>query len=160
MHAGGDYMNIGEARTLHVQAHNAILEHGISNFLGDYGEIIVLETIGGRLMLPTFKGYDIKHPKYGRVQVKTRTLLDRSNTRVSLETRAVVGKNRDFDYLAHLVLDRELVVRDFVLVPLASINSHFDTTKGKIKVEDSRKAKGAEDMTSKARAAQTVVDNK
>lgn len=153
-------MKIQDARTLYVQAHRALLSHGISDFHGDYGEHVVRATIGGKLMPPTFKAFDIDHPEYGRVQVKTRTLLDRTQNRKNTETRAVVGKNRHFDYLAHLVLDRNLDVSCCILVSLAAIWDHLDNTNGKIKIEDTRASADAFDLTEPAKAAQKLLDER
>lgn len=151
-------MNIGKARKLHVEAHNAITKYEISSFDGDYGERIVHKTIGGKLMPPTTKGHDIEHPGYGRVQVKTRTLLDRSGARPNTETRAVVGKNLEFDILAHLILDRNLEVKDLILVPRVSIEDKLNQTKGKIRIVDSKNANRAEDLSEMAKVAQQRLD--
>ncbi|MCE8525798.1 hypothetical protein KBY23_11040 [Ruegeria pomeroyi] len=153
-------MNIGQARELFVQAHNVIAQKGIASFDGDYGELIVQAAIGGQLMPPTFKDYDLEHPEYGRVQVKTRTLLDRTNHRANTETRAVLGKNRAFDHLAHLVLDRNLCVMDCVLVPLSAIHMHLDRTNGKISLKDSLQSPGAINISREAIAAQASIDDR
>ncbi|SMX23830.1 hypothetical protein [Boseongicola aestuarii] len=151
-------MKIGQARELYVEAHNAIAEKGIASFDGDYGELIVQAAIGGKLIPPTFKDYDLEHPEYGRVQVKTRTLLDRTNKRPNTATCAVFGKNRPFDHLAHLAMDRILGVRGCLIVPLMRVHKHLQRTKGKISFKGSQLSEGALDVSKEAVTAQAKID--
>ena len=109
-------------------------------------------------MPPTFKSYDLLHNKYGKIQIKTRALLDRVGAILSNETRAVVASNRNFDWLFHIVLDRDMMVRDAILVPIKVVSVVADSNSGKLSIEQSRGARGAIDLTNLARDAQIKLN--
>ena len=151
-------MTIGEAIKLYVLAHRRLVEAGITDFVGTYGEYLAQHAIGGNLMPPVYEAYDLEHPHYGRVQIKARALLDRVGGVRSTETRAVLKQNRDFDWLLHIVFDRDMVVRDAVLAPLSSLKQVVDRNSGKVSIQQTRAALGSLDITNQLRAAQLTLN--
>lgn len=151
-------MNVGAAVQQFVDAHRCLVRCGINDFVGSYGERIAEIAIGGKLMPPTFKAFDLKHPEYGRVQIKTRAMLDRLEGALSNETRAVIGKNRGFDWLFHLVLNRDLMVVAAILAPIDELSCKLESSSGKIAIEKTRILAGAVDVTLDARRAQVILN--
>lgn len=89
-------------------------EIGSEDLVGRFGEVLAAAAPKGELMPAVTQGFDIRHPEYGRVQVKTRKLpRDGRN-----ETRAVgFGGPNAFDWLCHVLLDVDYGVKGAWLVP-------------------------------------------
>lgn len=151
-------ITVGRAVRCFVESHRVLVRHGIADIVGDYGEKIAEQTIGGRRMPPTCKDYDLIHSHYGNVQIKTRALLDRVNGARSNETRAVLGRNRCFDWLFHIILNRDMLVCNAILLPVSGVSDFADRNSGKISILQSQSVLGAIDLSVEARMAQVKLD--
>jgi len=138
-----------------IEIDKYIRANGLPDLVGSLGEQLAQIVIGGKLMPPAFKGFDIQHERYGRVQVKTRKLNYAANGSLGTETRAVLSTYSpgDFDHLVHIVLDGEYRVRRAILVRAEEVFLSIRGNSGKININQTASLGGAIDMTEEFRKA-------
>jgi hypothetical protein len=108
-------------------------ENGIKDLVGDYGELLVNRALGGSRAGAVNQGFDIIHPDFGRIEVKTRKYELQRDGRIRKEDRAVgfLNKEGGFDWLAHVVLNVDFSVEAACLVDYADIWPEITKTEGK-----------------------------
>jgi hypothetical protein len=148
--------SLEEAIKHQIQINKFLASNGIRDLVGDYGEFIVRHAIGGEKQSAVNQGFDIKNEEYGRVEVKTRKYELRQDGSVNNENRAVgfKGKESNFDWLAHVVLDIEFNVANACLAQYEEVWPEILRTKGKVGFSTSSKLSGSIDITNKLKAAQ------
>lgn len=110
-------------------------EIGSDDLVGRFGKVLAASALRGELMPPITKGFDVRHPEYRRVQVKTRK-LPRDGRR---ETRAVGFREpNEFDWLCHVVLNNDYSVWGAWLVPYEKAWPMITQMSMKISAEQSR----------------------
>ena len=119
-----------------------LLSHGLRDLVGDYGEFLAHQAIGGRLMPPVTKHYDIEHPNYGLVQVKTRRLGERVGGRKCCETRAVFKSGYAFDTLFHIILGEKFEVLHAATAPRSEVEPVARSKSNKIPIETTKALSG------------------
>jgi hypothetical protein len=132
--------SLEDAIKYQTEINKFLASNGIRDLVGDYGEFIVHHAIGGEKQNAVNQGFDIKNEKYGRVEVKTRKYELKQNGGVNKENRAVgfKGKENNFDWLAHVILDTEFNV---VSACLAKYDEVWPEVKTKNKVGFSTSSK-------------------
>lgn len=89
-----------------------LADQGIKDLVGDYGELLTQQALGGVRMNAVNQGYDIQHPEYRRIEVKTRKWELQKDGSVRKEDRAVgfKGKEEQLEWLAHIILGTDFKV--------------------------------------------------
>jgi len=98
-----------EAIKFQIEVNRFLASKKIKDLVGGYGQLLFVEAAGGTNMSATNQGFDVQHPVYNRVEVKTRRYELKLEGGVKKETRAVgfKGKENGFDWLAHIILDTD-----------------------------------------------------
>lgn len=130
--------------------------NGIKDLVGDYGELLIHRAFGGERKSAVHQGYDILHPEFGRIEVKTRKYELKEDGSIRKESRAVgfKGKENGFDWLAHVVLDTDFSLVGACLAPYAQVWLEIERTTGKVGFPTSSKLPGSRLITSEVKAAQ------
>jgi len=148
--------SLEEAVKYQTQINKFLASNGIRDLVGDYGEFIVHNAIGGEKQSAVNQGFDIKNEKYGRVEVKTRKYELKKNGTVKKESRAVgfKGKENNFDWLAHVILDIEFNVVSACLAKYDEVWPEVQRTKDKVGFSTSSKLPSSIDITETLKGAQ------
>lgn len=133
-----------------------LAKNGIKDLVGDFGEILVHEALGGVRQSPTNKGFDLLNDVYKRVEVKTRKYEIKQDGTFRKENRAVGfdGKQDSFDWLAHVVLDVDFTVLHGCLVRYEDVWPEILKTTMKVGYSKSSKLKSSIDITEELKTAQ------
>ncbi|WP_269621258.1 hypothetical protein [Zhongshania sp. BJYM1] len=139
-----------------TQINKFLASNGIRDLVGDYGEFIVHSAIGGEKQSAVNPGFDIKNDKYGRVEVKTRKYELKQDGSVKKENRAVgfKGKENNFDWLAHVILDTDFKVVSACLAKYDEVWPEVQRTKDKVGFATSSKLPSSIDITETLKGAQ------
>lgn len=103
-------MSLEDAVGYQPKINKFLAENNIKDLVGDYGEILVQKSLGVTRQNAVNRGYDIRHDFYKRIEVKTRKYELKQDRAVPKENRAVKfeGKESNFDWLTHVILDADL----------------------------------------------------
>lgn len=145
--------SLNAAITAQAEINRFLARQGIKELVGDYGELLVHTALGGTRENAVNQGFDIRHPHYGRIEIKTRKYEVGG---IRKENRAVgfKGKENGFDWLAHLVLDADFAVVSGCLVAYADVWPEIQRTKDKIGYATSSRLPSSLDITRTLQAAQ------
>lgn len=146
----------------HQVAINALLQkQGIKDLVGDYGELLVATALGGIRQLATTKGFDLQHPEYGRIEIKTRQFELKADGKVVKENRAVGFKHKEngFDMLAHLLLDTNYAVVSACLVRYDEVWPEI-AKRMKVSYQVSSQLPSSEIITDKLKLAEKTLRSK
>lgn len=148
--------SLEDAVKYQTQINKFLAHNGIRDLVGDYGEFIVQYAIGGEKQNAVNQGFDIKNETYGRVEVKTRKYELKENGSVKKENRAVgfKGKENNFDWLAHIILDTEFNVVSGCLAKYDEVWPEIQRTKDKVGFSTSSKLSSSIDITDKLKHSQ------
>ena len=148
--------SLQEAITTQAEINRFLAENGIKDLVGDYGELLVHEALGGQRQNAVNQGFDIDHNEYKRIEVKTRKYELLQDGGVRKENRAVgfKGKEASFDWLAHIVLDVNFAVVAGCLAAYQDVWPEVQRTKDKVGYATSSKLPSSIDITVKLQAAQ------
>jgi hypothetical protein len=148
--------SLEEALRYQTQINKFLVSNGIRDLVGDYGEFIVQNAIGGEKQSVVSQGFGIRNEKYGRVEVKTRKYELKQDGTVRKENRAVgfKGKENNFDWLAHVILDIEFNVVSACLSKYDEVWPEVQRTKDKVGFSTSSKLPGSIDITETLKNAQ------
>ena len=150
-----------EAINAQVNINNFLKTCGIKDLVGDYGELIVENTIGGKRQNAVNQGFDIMHDKYNRIEVKTRKYKRNASNKLVKENRAVgfTGKKDNFDWLAHIILDEEYRVIAACLAKYDEVWPIIQSSSGKISYSQSLNSRDSKNITEEAQAIQRTLNN-
>lgn len=159
---GGGEMSIKsleEAIASQLEINRYLARNGIKDLVGDYGEVLVHEALGGFRKNAVNQGFDIQHPKYNRIEVKTRKFELLRNGNVKKENRAVgfKGKENGFDWLAHVILDVDFSVVDGCLVSYQDVWPEIQRTKDKVGFSTSSKLPSSLNITHELQNAAKIL---
>ena len=148
--------SVSDAIKAQIHINRFLLNNGIRDLVGDYGEILIERSIGGRRENSTNKGFDIKHPKYGKIEVKTRKYELKADGKVRKENRAVGFKNKEgqFDWLAHIVLGADYQVVSACLAKYDEVWPEIQKTGDKVGFTASSSLPSSLNISSELRKAQ------
>jgi len=62
--------NLQEAINAQIELDEFLKNYDLKDLVGDYGELIVQNAIGGERQKAVNQGFDIMHEKYNRIEVK------------------------------------------------------------------------------------------
>lgn len=133
-----------------------LAKNGIKDLVGDYGELLVHRALGGDRQNAVNQGFDLIHPKFQRIEVKTRKYELRNDGSIKRENRAVGfnGKENGFDWLAHVVLNVDFSVVSACLCPYQEVWPQILRTTGKVGFSTSSQLPSARLITSELKNAQ------
>jgi len=153
--------SLEEAIRYQTKINKFLANNGIRDLVGDYGELIVHNAIGGKKQSAVNQGFDIRNEKYGRVEVKTRKYELKQDGTVKKEIRAVgfKGKENNFDWLAHVILDIEFNVVCACLAKYDEVWPEVQRTKDKVGFSTSSKLPSSIDITKALQCAQIEFNN-
>ncbi len=148
--------SLEEVIKIQTKINKFLASNGIRDLVGDYGEFIVHNAIGGEKQNTVNQGFDIKNEKYGRVEVKTRKYELKQDGTVRKENRAVgfKGKENNFDWLAHVILDTEFNVVSACLARYDEVWPEVQRTKDKVGFSTSSKLPSSINVTEMLQSAQ------
>lgn len=108
---------------MQLEINKFLMSRKIKDLVGSYGELLVSAALGGARKSAVNQGFDIYHEEYGRIEVKTRKYEIKSDGTVVKESRAVGFSNKEegFDWLAHVVLDCDYMVKGACLVHYSDV---------------------------------------
>lgn len=151
--------SLKDAISAQAQINRFLVSNGIKDLVGDYGEMLVHKAFGGSRENAVNKGYDIKHPEYGRIEVKTRKYELLQDGTIRKESRAVgfKGKEAGFDWLAHVVLDVDFSVISACLASYQEIWPEIQRTVDKVGYSTSSRLPSSVDIRSKVKGAQNEL---
>ncbi|WP_153448924.1 hypothetical protein [Vibrio algicola] len=152
--------SLKEAIESQIEINQFLSKNGIRDLVGDYGEFLVLEALGGEKQTAVTQGFDIKNKKFGKIEVKTRKYELKQDGSIKKENRAVgfKGKEEQFDWLAHIVLDVNFKVVKACLAVYAEVWPEVQRTKDKIGFATSSKLESSIDITLKIQDAQMSLN--
>lgn len=141
--------SLQDAIASQVKINRFLAENGIKDLVGGYGELLIHKAFGGNRENAVNQGFDIQHPQYKRIEVKTRKYELLQNGRARKESRAVgfKGKENGFDWLAHIVLDVDFAVVGGCLVSYQDVWPEVQRTKDKVGFSTSSKLPSSLDIT-------------
>ncbi|MCK5537125.1 MAG: hypothetical protein KAI79_09870 [Bacteroidales bacterium] len=153
--------NIQEAINIQIDINKFLEQYNIKDLVGDYGELIIQNTIGGERQKAVNQGFDIMHEKYHRIEVKTRKYKRDKDGNVKKENRAVgfKGKENNFDWLAHLILDEEFNVLSACMAKYDEVWPEIQRLSNKVSYKTSSELPSSFDITNEAIAAQNKLNN-
>lgn len=156
-----DINNLNEAIELQVEVNKFLRSKGIKDLVGDYGELLIHKVLGGTRESAVNKGFDISHPKFNRIEVKTRKYELNQNGKTRKENRAVgfKGKENGFDWLAHIILDTDYSVISGCLCSYQDVWPEIQEKKGKVSFGVSSNCDSSIDLTEELQSAQRNVGN-
>lgn len=135
-----------------ADAKRAVIAAGITateNIVGGIGEELVARATGGTVMPNSHKGFDVQHPTFGRIEVKTRrTVQGEPITRFGDIRRKVASSS--FDTAAFVVLDDDFRVVEGWLIPIATLSAQ----KRPALTKATRSAEGSIDITALLKGAE------
>jgi len=148
--------SLQEAISAQADINRFLARSGIKDLVGDYGELLAQEALGGHRKNAVNRGFDIQHPELGRVEVKTRKYELLQDGTVRKESRAVgfAGKESSFDWLAHVVLDTDFSVVGACLVSYHDVWPEILRTTGKVGFPTSSRLPSSKNVTEMFREAQ------
>jgi hypothetical protein len=151
--------SLQEAIASQAEINRFLAKKGIKDLVGDYGEMLIHKALGGTRENAVNQGFDIQHPQYKRIEVKTRKYELLQSGGVRKESRAVgfKGKENGFDWLAHIVLDVDFSVVAGCLVSYQYVWPEVQRTKDKIGFSTSSKLPSSVDITSELIDAQKAL---
>lgn len=151
--------SLQEAIASQAEINRFLAKSGIKDLVGDYGELLIHEALGGTRENAVNQGFDIQHPQYKRIEVKTRKYELLQSGGVRKEGRAVgfKGKENGFDWLAHIVLDVDFSVVGGCLVSYKDVWPEVQRTKDKVGFSTSSKLPSSINITSLLREAQKAL---
>ncbi|WP_460588657.1 hypothetical protein, partial [Haliea atlantica] len=79
-----------------------LARNGIKDLVGDYGELLIHQAFGGERKSAVHQGFDILHPEFGRIEVKTRKYELKEDGSIRKESRAVGFKGKENGLLVTL----------------------------------------------------------
>ncbi|WP_338589299.1 hypothetical protein VXM60_13665 [Shewanella khirikhana] len=151
--------SLQEAIASQAEINRFLAKNGIKDLVGDYGELLIHKALGGNRENAVNQGFDIQHPHYKRIEVKTRKYELLQSGGVRKEGRAVgfKGKEDGFDWLAHIVLDVDFSVVGGCLVSYQDVWPEVQRTKDKIGFSTSSKLPSSINITNQLRDAQKAL---
>ena len=151
--------SLQEAIESQAEINRFLAKNGIKDLVGDYGELLIHKALGGNRENAVNQGFDIQHPQYKRIEVKTRKYELLQSGEVRKEGRAVgfKGKEDGFDWLAHIVLDVDFSVVGGCLVSYQDVWPEVQRTKDKIGFSTSSKLPSSINITNQLRDAQKAL---
>lgn len=154
--------SLQDAIALQAEINRYLAKKGIKDLVGDYGEMLIHKALGGTRENAVNQGFDIQHPQYKRIEVKTRKYELLQCGRLRKESRAVgfKGKENGFDWLAHIVLDADFSLVGGCLVTYQDVWPEVQRTKDKVGFSTSSKLKSSIDITSTLKDAQNALGYK
>lgn len=151
--------SLQEAIASQAEINRFLAKNGIKDLVGDYGELLIHKAFGGNRENAVNQGFDIQHPQYKRIEVKTRKYELLQSGGVRKEGRAVgfKGKEDGFDWLAHIVLDVDFSVVSGCLVSYQDVWPEVQRTKDKVGFSTSSKLPSSINITNQLRDAQKAL---
>lgn len=151
--------SLNAAITAQAEINRFLARQGIKDLVGDYGEMLVHQALGGTRQNAVNQGFDIQHPEHGRIEVKTRKYELLQHGGIKKESRAVgfKGKEHGFDWLAHVVLDTDFTVVSACLAAYHEVWPEIQRTKDKVGYTTSSRLPASRDITARLRAAQQAL---
>lgn len=142
-----------------VKINRFLAENDIKDLVGDYGEILVQKALGGIKQNAVNRGFDIQHDSLNRIEVKTRKYELKQDGSIRKENRAVgfEGKENNFDWLAHVILDPEFKVVKACLAKYDEVWPEIQRTTNKVGYATSSKLASSRDITKELQGAQTEL---
>ena len=134
---------------------NELKIHNIGN-TGHYAELIVANSIkAARNLNGVKKGFDIVCEKYGKIEVKSRTLPKKgTENRISIQK----SKINQFNYLAYVLFDSDMNVKGGFLLPYSDVISLIENKKyARFNFKDVFNHENAIDITKKLKKAQDYI---
>lgn len=151
--------SLREAIATQAEINRFLAKNGIKDLVGDYGELLIHKALGGNRENAVNQGFDIRHPQYERIEVKTRKYELLQSGGVRKESRAVgfKGKEEGFDWLSHIVLDVDFSVVGGCLVSYQDVWPEVQRTKDKVGFSTSSKLPSSINITNQLREAQKAL---
>lgn len=141
--------NLGQAIEFQIEINRFLVANDMKNLVGDYGELLIQKALGGTMQNAVNHGYDIQHDEYGRIEVKTRKYELKKGGGSKKEDRAVgfSGKENNFDWLAHVILDTDFKVIEGCLAKYQEVWPEIRRTPYKVGYSTSSNLRSSIDMT-------------
>lgn len=150
-----------EAIKAQIEINRYLALNEIRDLVGDYGEMLVHKALGGERQNAVNRGFDIRHNNYKRIEVKTRKYELKRDGSIKKENRAegFEGKENNFEWLAHVVLDIEFNVVNGCLAKYEEVWPEIKRTTKKVGYAKSSGLPSSRDITEELEKAQHELVN-